>query len=122
MEVSFTGKDATFWAGYYGPQVRTPNVSLRYTVDPCVSNPGFSPSCPGYNAVTSGNLFTGTTGPQAYAINQALSFAGAGALIHGFNYGYDYGLISLNWLSISEMKEFISSTDESYFNIYCKIF
>ena len=92
MDVSFTGKDATVWAGYYGPQVRTPNVSLRYTVDPCVSNPGFSPSCPGYNAVTSGNLFTGTTGPQAYAINQALSFAGAGALIHGFNYGYDYNV------------------------------
>ena len=92
LEVSFTGKDARFWAGYYGPQVRNPNVSLRYTVDPCVSNPGFSPSCPGYNAVTSGNLFTGTTGTQAYAINQALSFAGAGALIHGFNYGYDYNV------------------------------
>ncbi len=32
------------------------------------------------------------TGPQAYAINQALSNAGAGAMIHGFNYGYDYSV------------------------------
>jgi hypothetical protein len=32
------------------------------------------------------------TGTQAYAINQALSNAGAGAMIHGFNYGYDYSV------------------------------
>ena len=93
LELSFTGKDARFWAGYYGPQVRTPSLSLQYTVDPCVTNPAYSPSCPGYNnVVTSSNLFTGTTGTQAYAINQALAFAGAGATIHGFNYGYTYNV------------------------------
>jgi hypothetical protein len=93
LELSFTGKDARFWAGYYGPQVRTPSLSLRYTVDPCATNPAYSPSCPGYNTVSiSNNLLPGTTGTQAYAINQALALAGAGATIHGFNYGYTYNV------------------------------
>ena len=93
LELSFTGKDATFWAGYYGPQVRTPSLTLRYTVDPCATNPAYSPSCPGYNTVSiSNNLLPGTTGTQAYAINQALAFAGAGAMIHGFDWGYNYSV------------------------------
>jgi hypothetical protein len=29
--VAFTGKDATFWAGYYGPRVRDASLSLLYT-------------------------------------------------------------------------------------------
>ena len=93
MTLSFTGKDSRFWAGYYGPQVRNPSITLNYTTDPCAGNPAYSPSCSGYNTVvTSPNLLTGMTGPQAYAINQALSNAGAGAMIHGFNYGYDYSV------------------------------
>jgi hypothetical protein len=93
IALSFTGKDARFWAGYYGPQVREPSLTLNYTTDPCAGNPAYSPSCSGYNTVvTSPNLLTGMTGTQAYAINQALSNAGAGAMIHGFNYGYDYSV------------------------------
>jgi hypothetical protein len=93
MTLSFTGKDNRFWAGYYGPQVRQPSITLNYTTDPCAGNPAYSPSCSGYNTVvTSPNLLTGITGPQAYAINQALSNAGSGAMIHGFNYGYDYNV------------------------------
>ena len=49
--VSFSSRDAGFWAGYYGPQVRDVSLSLNYTatpVDPCVANPQSSPSCPGY--------------------------------------------------------------------------
>jgi hypothetical protein len=93
MTLSFTGKDNRFWAGYYGPQVRSPSITLNYTTDPCAGNPAYSPSCSGYNTVvTSPNLLTGITGPQAYAINQALSNVGAGAMIHGFNYGYDYSV------------------------------
>ena len=93
MTLSFTGKDSRFWAGYYGPQVRAPSLTLNYTTDPCLGNPAYSPSCPNYNTVvTSPNLLTGITGPQAYAINQALSNVGAGAMIHGFNYGYDYSV------------------------------
>ena len=93
LRVEFSGKDVGFWAGYFGPQVRNVNIGLRYTVDPCAANPAYSPTCPNYNTVSiSNNLLSGVTGPQAYAINQALSFAGAGATIHGFNYGYDYNV------------------------------
>lgn len=93
IQFGVTGGDNGYWGGYFGPQVRNVNMSLNYTVDPCATNPAYSPSCPNYNTVTtSSNLFTGVTGPQAYAINQALSNAGAGAMIHGFNYGYDYNV------------------------------
>lgn len=46
--LSFTGIDGRFWAGYYGPQVRNPSLSVNYTFDPCTTNPLSSPSCPGY--------------------------------------------------------------------------
>ena len=32
FDVSFTGKDRNFWAGYYGPRVRDPQFTLNYTV------------------------------------------------------------------------------------------
>ncbi len=48
LSVNFTGKDDRYWAGYYGPQVRNVNVSLRYTQDLCTTNPLSSPSCEGY--------------------------------------------------------------------------
>jgi hypothetical protein len=34
IEISFTGKDDRFWAGYYGPQVRDLDLSLVYTSAP----------------------------------------------------------------------------------------
>jgi hypothetical protein len=48
MRIEFTGRDSGFWAGYYGPMVRNIDVRLRYGVDPCVTNPQSSPSCPGF--------------------------------------------------------------------------
>lgn len=48
FNVSFTGRDDRFWAGYYGPQVRNPSISVLYTFDQCYSNPLSSPDCPGY--------------------------------------------------------------------------
>jgi len=93
FRISFTGMDAGYWGGNYGPTIKDVYSKAVYTVDPCAGNPAYSPSCSGYNTVTtSPNLLTGMTGPQAYAINQALSNAGAGAMIHGFNYGYDYSV------------------------------
>ena len=50
FSLSFTGKDARWWAGYYGPMVRNASLSLNYTFDVCSSNPLSSPSCPGYAA------------------------------------------------------------------------
>jgi len=48
LRVEFTGSDSGFWGGYFGPQVRNVSIGLNYTVDPCVSNPQSSPSCPGF--------------------------------------------------------------------------
>jgi hypothetical protein len=93
VRVQFSGKDIGFWAGYFGPQVRNVSIGLNYYVDPCYNNPAYSPTCANYNTVSiSENLLSGITGPQAYAINTALASAGAGATIHGFNYGYNYNV------------------------------
>jgi len=48
FDLRFTGKDDRFWAGYYGPMVRNPTVSVLYTFDQCSTNPLSSPDCPGY--------------------------------------------------------------------------
>ena len=50
LTVSFTGKDDRYWAGYYGPQVQNPSLTLNYTVNQCATNPLSNPSCPGYAA------------------------------------------------------------------------
>jgi hypothetical protein len=96
IALSFTGKDSRFWAGYYGPQVREPSLTLNYTTDPCMSNPAYSPSCAGYNNIlTSQRMYA-----ESYAINQALDLVGAGLKIHGLNYGYDY-VLGGTWCSVA---------------------
>ena len=84
ISLSFTGKDNRYWAGYYGPQVRNPSLTLNYTVDLCASNPLSSPSCSGYNDIITSQNIAATT----YAINTALNLSGSGVLIHGYKYGY----------------------------------
>ena len=66
LQLSVTGYDIGYWAGYYGPEFRKPNINLLYRVagNPleeesledqtilnaqCSSDPTFSPECPGYN-------------------------------------------------------------------------
>lgn len=96
MTLSFTGKDNRFWAGYYGPQVRSPSLTLNYTTDPCMGNPAYSPSCAGYNDIlTSRRMYA-----ESYAINQALDLSGAGLKIYGLNYGYDY-VLGGTWCSVA---------------------
>jgi len=51
LGIQFVASDGGFWAGYYGPQVRNVSLSANYTavpIDPCVTDPLSSPSCPGY--------------------------------------------------------------------------
>lgn len=48
LTMTFSGQDDRFWMGLYGPRVRTPNLSLNYSVDICAANPLSSPDCPGY--------------------------------------------------------------------------
>jgi hypothetical protein len=96
MQLSFTGKDSRFWAGYYGPQVRQPSLTLNYTTDPCMSNPAYSSSCAGFNDIlTSRRMYA-----ESYAINQALDLVGVGLKIHGLNYGYDY-VLGGRWCSVA---------------------
>lgn len=110
INISFTGKDSRFWAGYYGPTVSDVNLSLRYSVDQCALDPLYSPTCPGYAAaflalqcsinplynITCPGYSNVVTGPNiapsvgTYAISTALSHSGAGITIYGFDYGFNW--------------------------------
>jgi len=98
IQFGVQGADNGFWGGYFGPQIRNVDMRLNYTVDPCVTNPAYSPSCPGFNTVTTQNVFTGMSGQQIYAVNQALQ--GSGVMVHGFDYGYQYQVAGryCNWM------------------------
>jgi len=48
VRYGFIGRDNNFWAGPYGPEVNSINFQLKYSVDPCASNPMYSATCPGY--------------------------------------------------------------------------
>ncbi len=50
VQYGFIGRDNNFWSGPYGPEVYNVNFSLKYSVDPCASNPLYSPTCSGYLA------------------------------------------------------------------------
>lgn len=41
--LAFTGKDSRFWAGYYGPKVRDPSLSLLYTAGTAPPPPAPTP-------------------------------------------------------------------------------
>jgi hypothetical protein len=64
LQLSVTGKDLGFWAGYYGPEFREPSIKLNYRTtgaaqdttaedalfnSMCTADPLYDPSCPGYN-------------------------------------------------------------------------
>jgi len=101
LQVSFTGKDQNYWAGYYGPRVHVNSVDLLYTTNPCATNPAYSPTCAGFkDVVTSSNLLpnpdavatNGSTVYNTFAVNTALENSGAGVKVYGFNYSYNYSL------------------------------
>ena len=48
VQYGFIGKDNNNWAGPYGPEIYNINFSVKYSVDPCASNPLYSPTCAGY--------------------------------------------------------------------------
>ena len=65
IQLAVTSRDSGFWAGYYGPEFNNFNLSLNYKLDPCVGNPLYSPTCPGYGAALLASLSpsTSTTTP-----------------------------------------------------------
>jgi hypothetical protein len=58
LSLTWTGQDATFWAGYWGPRVRTPSLGLVYGTDLCYANPLTDPSCSGYAAARQAQMCT----------------------------------------------------------------
>jgi len=48
ITLSVTGRDHGFWAGYYGAEFAGFSLSVNYSVDPCVTDPLYAPSCSGY--------------------------------------------------------------------------
>jgi hypothetical protein len=94
-QVGMIGRDNNFWAGNYGPEVFNVDFRLKYKVDPCATNPAYSSTCAGFGSIlTTNNLLDSTKGGlslnQSFAINTALQSAGVGAMIHGFNYGFNW--------------------------------
>jgi hypothetical protein len=90
------GSDAGGWACLngecYGPQVKNAYIRANYSVDPCILNPAFNPSCSGFQ-----NILQGSKSPAfyySYNIAQSLPHIGGGIILHGYDYGfnwYNYG-------------------------------
>jgi hypothetical protein len=94
-QVGFVGRDNNFWAGNYGPEIYNVSFNLKYKVDPCATNPAYSSTCAGFSGIlNTNNLLDSTQGGsylnQAFAVNTALQNAGFGAMVHGFNYGFNW--------------------------------
>ena len=94
-QVGFVGRDNNFWAGNYGPEIINVSFNLKYKVDPCATNPAYSSTCAGFSSIlNTNNLLDSTQGGtslnQAFAVNTALQNAGVGAMVHGFNYGFNW--------------------------------
>jgi hypothetical protein len=97
VNMGIYGQDAGFWAclpnagapdSCYGPQVKDAYVRATYSVDPCILNPAFNPSCPGFN-----NILQYGQSPLiwfGYNIAQKLPHIGGGVQLHGFDYGFGY--------------------------------
>lgn len=95
VNMEIIGQDAGFWAcnpDCYGPQVKDAYIRANYSVDPCILNPAFNPSCPGFQ-----NIIQGSKSPAfyySYNIAQSLPHIGGGIVLHGYDYGfnwYNYG-------------------------------
>lgn len=70
VRYGLVGRDNNYWAGPYGPEVYGVSFSLKYSVDPCVKDPLYSPTCKGFmdamNKLTSSSTSpTSTTGTSS---------------------------------------------------------
>ena len=68
-QVGFVGRDNNYWVGPYGPEIIDVNFSLKYTTkpDPCVSDPLYSATCPGYATAYAKTMILGSTVSNASA-------------------------------------------------------
>lgn len=81
VQLDVYGKDAGFWAGWYGPEFRGYDIRLIYSVDACISDPLSNTDCPGYaeaylNMMCTADALYDSTCPgyaEAYAIQNITS-------------------------------------------------
>jgi hypothetical protein len=81
VQLEVYGKDAGFWAGWYGPEFDSYDIRLLYTVDACISDPLSDTNCPGYELAytemmcTSDALYDSTCPgyQEAYALANIVS-------------------------------------------------
>jgi hypothetical protein len=97
VQYGFIGRDNNGWAGPYGPEITNISFRLKYSIDPCATNPAYATTCAGFNTVlTSNNLVPNSNGVAQYGgsinnsfgIQTALQHSGTGMTVHGFDYGY----------------------------------
>jgi len=74
IQLAVTSRDSGYWAGHYGPEFNNFNLSLNYSVDPCVSNPLYSPSCSGYGAAFVASLNSNTASTPTVTYNAASGY------------------------------------------------
>jgi hypothetical protein len=125
FSLTFNGKDSRFWAGYYGPQVKDPSLSLNYTFDQCSSNPLSSPTCPGYAAAyqtqqCTANPLYNTSCPgyaAAYQIQQCTINPLSNSSCPGYAAAYLNYQCSVNPLYSTTCPGY----QEAYFNQQCKL-
>jgi hypothetical protein len=125
FSLGFSGRDSRYWAGYYGPQVRDPSVSLNYTFDQCSSNPLSSPTCPGYAAAyltqqCTANPLHSTSCPgyaAAYQIQQCTINPISDPSCPGYATAYLNYQCSVNPLYSTTCPGY----QEAYFNQQCKL-
>lgn len=48
VRYGFVGQDNNGWAGPYGPEINSVSFGVKYSIDPCVKDPLYSPTCSGY--------------------------------------------------------------------------
>ena len=112
VQYGFVGKDNNYWAGNYGPEIMNVNFALKYSVDPCKSNPAYSPTCAGFSDLVTSRNFSS----QMYGINQALASAGSDIKISGLNYGYAL-YVGGDWCSQTFLGLFCTRTDPSIMKV-----
>ena len=69
----FVGRDNNGWAGPYGPEINSVSFSLKYSVDPCATNPLYSPTCPGYTEAFNKLMPTATAQSSTIASSEPIS-------------------------------------------------
>ena len=72
VQYGFIGSDNNFWAGPYGPEIYGVKFSLKYSVDPCSTNPMYSATCPGYLEALAKLVPTAVSSPTTTIVDYSL--------------------------------------------------